>query len=56
LDVVWKVSKPFFRYSLWAHPPPSGVQKDNSNIPYKDISGKKLYELNPEDWRGLLKK
>jgi hypothetical protein len=55
LDIVWKVSKPFFRYSMWAHPPPSEKQNDKSNnIPYKDISGKKLHELNPEDWRELL--
>jgi hypothetical protein len=52
-DVVWKVSRPFFRYSMWAHPPPSEMQKDNNklkdnNIPYKDISGEKLHEINPE--------
>jgi hypothetical protein len=56
-DVVWKVSKPFFRYSLWAHPPPSGAQKGIIiNIPYKDISGEKLHGINPEDWRDLLQK
>ena len=25
LDVVWKVSRTYFRYSMWAHPPPSEV-------------------------------
>ncbi|MGA9840857.1 MAG: hypothetical protein WBQ25_00920 [Nitrososphaeraceae archaeon] len=56
LDIVWKVSRPFFRYSMWAHPPPSEVQEDKTKIPYKDISGKKLHEIDPKDWRSLLQK
>ena len=56
LDTVWKVSRPFFKYSMWAHPPPPKAQKGDSHVPYKDVNEKKLREIDPKDWRALLEK
>jgi hypothetical protein len=50
-DVVWKISKPFFRYSMWANTPESGKQSKDDSMFYKDRNSKQLAELNPENWR-----
>ena len=55
LDTVWKVSRPFFKYSIWAHSPHSKAQKGGSYVPYKDTNEKKPREIDPKDWRVLLR-
>jgi hypothetical protein len=46
-DVVWKISKPFFRFSRWVNPVPSEKQS---------INQKSLDDVKAKDWREELKR